>query len=475
MVGDRSRGGVRRARRSRTTERVQTVVALLVALLLMMAAPAGAEVHVVVGVDGEGRLAASVAGPTPIRLPASRIVALGGYAGTPVGFRSLDPAAATAELRPVDPGAHLAFELLYTDRGAGVLDEATGVPLRRSDLYKLGAAPFDSHPLWMLAADVSRPSKVTVRLIDRASIHEPGRVMSFTFVPDPTSEAWLCAARCEGQKVYDQPGRCPQCAAPLSLATTTRYTAVVTPDKPLYAGVGVRLVIALRDPSGAPVTVDEGMLDAYVVSADLSSFAHGRPVRNPDGTFHLPATFPASGLYTIFFELAPARVGVQVARTDVVVAGPPRERIPLEPDATNAKTVDGYTVALATDGPLSPLREIACTFSVARGDVPVRNLAPVRGALGQLVVVGPNRSSFLHRAARVGPAVTGPDATFRCAFPAPGVYRAWLQVKPGDTLLTVPFTLQVERADVFRSRRAQDAEGFESFEDGSGEDASGGE
>ncbi len=444
--------------------------------LWLVASPVGAAVHVdvVVGVDAAGKLTAS-AGATSFPVPPSRIAGLEGYAGTtPVGFRSIEPSAATEALRPLDPGAHVAFELLYTGPGAAVIDAAAGAPVRRGDLVRLGAVPFDAHPLWALAPDVRGPRTVQLRLIDTARVHDPGPMMTLTFVPDPSVEAWLCPMRCEGEKAYDGPGPCPHCGTPRSLATVERWEADITPvPRSLRVETPARLGITVKDPKGAPVAVDEGALDAYVVAADLSSFAYGRPARAEDGTFQLPAAFAASGLYTVFVELAAPRAGVQVTSTDVLVAGPPRERVRLAPDASNTVTAGGYAISFEADGPLIPLHERQCRFSVTRDGAPVSRLVPVRGAPGQLVIVGEHRSSFLHRAARSDGAggAAGSPLTFRCVFPKPGLHRMWVQLQPGDELLTVSFTVSVVRGDVVRSRRSSaDEEGVHGEDDAGGED-----
>lgn len=452
----------------RTGRRRRRAHALLLAVLLASpVAAADLHVDVIVGVDREGRLVAKTE-TTSFALPPSRVVGLSGFAGAVVGFRSVDPSAATDDFRALDPGAHVAFEALYTDPGLAVIDEKVGAPVRRSDLLKLGVAPFDAHPLWNLSADVRGPRKARIRLLDRARIHDPAPMMVLTFTPDPKAEAWLCPMRCEGPKAYEAPARCPRCGTPLALASVASYEAEISSvPRSLQAETPARLGIALRDPGGAPVTVDDGALDAYVVSADLASFAHGRPTRNPDGTFQLPATFPASGLYTVFLEFAAGRAGVQHSATDVVVAGPAHDRERLDPNEGRIATVDGYTVTLETDGPFVPLHEIGCRFTVARDGAPVRQLSPVRGAPGHLVIVGDNRTWFLHRAARTGSAAD--TATFTCVFPKPGMYRMWVQLQPGAELLTVPFTVRVVRADAVRSRRSSaDDEGAHEAAVGSG-------
>jgi hypothetical protein len=445
-------------------------------VLSLVASPVGAAVHVdvVVGVDAAGRLTASPGAPS-FPVPPSWVAGLPGYAGTtPVGFRSVEASAATDALRPLDPGAHIAFELLYTGPGLAVIDAQAGAPVRRGDLVKLGTAPFDAHPLWALAADVRGARTAQLRLIDRARIHDPGSVLTLTFVPEPNAEAWLCPMRCEGDKAYDAPGPCPHCGAPRSLAMVERYEAdITTVPRSLQVETPARLGITLRDPKGASVTLDEGALDTYVVAADLSSFAYGRPSRDPDGTFQLPATFTTAGLYTVFLELTAPRAGVQVTSSDVLVAGPTRERVRLVADATNTVTAEGYAIAFEADGPLIPLHEMTCRFAVTRNGAPVGRLAPVRGAPGQLVIVGENRGSFLHRAARKDgtPGSASSAATFRCVFPKPGLHRMWVQLAPDDKPLTVSFTVRVVRGDAVRSRRSSaDEEGVEGVVEPVGDD-----
>jgi hypothetical protein len=305
--------------------------------------------------------------------------------------------------------------------------------------------------VWILTEDMHRPSKVTVRLRDRAAIHDPSPVMSLTFVPDPAVAAYFCPERCEGPKTYDAPGRCPRCGTTLTLATAARYSAAISCKARPSAGAATSLAIALRDPTGAPVTdlesVDGRQLRVVVTSADLAWFAHGTPTRRPDGTFDVPVTFPAPGAYSVFLVFTPPRTGRQVVSSDVVVAGPVSARAPLDPDPTTVKTIDGITVTLRPDGPVAPLHPSTLTFSFTRDGTPVRDLEPVSGALGHLVVVAENRTHFVYARAREPGGSTGPDVTFGCVFPVAGIYKMWGQFRRVGKVLTVPFTVRIERPE----------------------------
>lgn len=436
----RATGGTRRAC-------VRVVLAVLV--LAAAPAPAAEDAHhdVVVAVDPKGQLVASTDAPQPVGVPPSRRVGLAGYATAAIGFRSLAPAEQTATMRPLDAAAHLAFELVYADPGVMVIRDDGGGPMRRRDFYKLGKPPFDVHPTFVLAADARRPSTVTIRLRDRARIHDAGTAFSFTLTPDPLAQAYLCPLRCEGPTTSQpKPGRCPRCGLPLTLASADRYEARVSSTEPLRPNVEQTLRIALLDPEGKPVEelqeVDEHPLHLFVVSADLSWFAHGHPARGGDGLFTMPLAFARSGSYTFFNEFAPPVVGLQVAPVGVVVGGRPIESVPLEPDASLTKTIAGLTVSLRPSHALVPLREIMLTFAFTRDGAPVEDLEPFDGRSGHLVIVSRDREHFAHLRPRT--VTTGPEVAFPYVFPAPGLYRLWGQFQRGGIATTAVFTVEVK-------------------------------
>jgi hypothetical protein len=429
--------------------------ALLVLVGVRPASAAGAgHSDIVVAVDGDGRLLAFTDALQPFRVPPSRTVGIGGYADAAIGFRSLDPSEQTATVRPLDSAAHLAFELIYADPGVSILRDDGGAPMRRRDFYKLGQAPFDNHPMWILAADARRPSTVTLRVRDRARIHDASAALSFSLTPDPFVQAYLCPLRCEAQKAYPGPGRCPVCGLPLTLASAERYDAKISTHEPLRPGVETKVRIALRDPEGKPVgeleEVDQHPLHLFVVSADLSWFAHGHPGRGTDGLFTMPLSFARSGTYTFFQEFAPPRIGLQVAPVGMVVGGRPSESVALEPDQDLAKTIDGVQVSLRPSAPLVPLRELMLTFSFARDGAPVRDLEPFDGRSGHLVIVSQDRQHFEHVRPRA--ISTGPDVAFPCVFPTAGLYRVWGQFQRGGAVMTASFTLRVTLPDADKRR-----------------------
>jgi hypothetical protein len=130
------------------------------------------------------------------------------------------------------------------------------------------------------------------------------------------------------------------------------------------------------------------------------------------------------------------------------VGGKPAARVPLVPDVS-VQDVDGYRVTLDTGGPLAALRKSQLSFSLARDGVPVRDLEPLHGAPGQLVVVSEDRKRFLPtRAIAASAGATGPDVSFACRFPVAGIYKAWGRFQRQGRVMTAAFTLRVLPADV---------------------------
>jgi YHS domain-containing protein len=270
--------------------------------------------------------------------------------------------------------------------------------------------------------------------------------------------AYFCPMHCEGEKTYDRPGVCPVCKMDLKKQTTERFTVDVTPrGGAIEAGKPVALGFTLKDPRGMQVkeveSVHEKPLHLLMVSKDLSWFAHEHPAPQSDGTFALTWTFPAGGEYTLFHDFTPKGVGMQVVPVTIKVDGAPRAATPLKPDADGPRTVDGYTIALDTGGPVTTGGGAHLAYTITKDGKPVTDLAPYLGAMGHLVIISADLKEFVHSHPHEGgdhagsAAKGGPKVDFEAHFKAPGVYKAWAQFNVGTTakerVLTVPFTFEV--------------------------------
>lgn len=277
-------------------------------------------------------------------------------------------------------------------------------------------------------------------------------------------------------------------------APVTHSVAVaVDGGKTVEAGKAAPMVFTLKDAKGTPVkdldTVHEKVLHLLAVSKDLSWFAHEHPTRRADGTFTMPMTFPAGGEYTLYFDFMPKGSPQQVVPVKVTAiggAGTPKAAVPLTVDADKPKTIDGFTVALDTEGKINAGGKAHMSFNITKDGKPVTTLRPYLGAMGHLVIISQDGTQFVHahpheggehgagahdahgghgtetkkdehaghggaapKAADAGMGMGGPKVDFEAHFKEPGTYKAWGQFNVGtaekEQVLTVPFTFTVEK------------------------------
>jgi hypothetical protein len=247
-------------------------------------------------------------------------------------------------------------------------------------------------------------------------------------------------------------GTCPVCSMDLVAIPPPRlgdYRLEVTtePDD----GVGLRsLRLGIRDPgTGAPVDafteVHERLLHLFIVSRDLSFFAHEHPERTKDGFELRRALGP--GVYMLIADFMPSAGTPQMVQRTIVTpgyAGSPFAAGPeLDLDMSD-KTVDGVRVRLGA-GPIRAARESVLRFSVsdAASGRPLTDLEPYLGAPGHLLLVNGDLTRALH--AHPTAAITsGPDVAFDVLVPAPGFYKLWLQIQRKGKVITAPFVIDVE-------------------------------
>lgn len=260
---------------------------------------------------------------------------------------------------------------------------------------------------------------------------------------------------------------------------THSVTFAVEGGKAIAAGRAAAMVFTLKDAKGTPVkdldTVHEQVLHLLAVSKDLSWFTHEHPTRRPDGTFTIPMTFPAGGEYTLYFDFTPKGSPQQAVPVKVTAAGTPKAAVPLTIDADKPKAIDGFTVALDTEGAIKAGGNAHMAFTITKDGKPVTTLRPYLGAMGHLVIISQDGTQFVHAhpheggehgdghgagghdahggAAPKAPAQTGgPKVDFEAHFMQPGTYKAWGQFNVGtaekEQVLTVPFTFTVEKGAI---------------------------
>jgi hypothetical protein len=223
----------------------------------------------------------------------------------------------------------------------------------------------------------------------------------------------------------------------------------------------------IQGPDGRPVTrfaiVHDKPLHLIVVRKDLSGFQHLHPAMAPDGTWSVPLTLPAAGVYRAYadFTAIDAKGGQQAVVLGVDVAVPGAGAATPLPAPATSSTVDGYTVSYdgaPAVGVVEPMLfritrngttgngAIAGNDAVTGNDAITRNGAavtpqPYLGAYGHLVMLRQTDLAYLH--VHPEPALAGGAVKFWVAAPSPGTYRMYLDFQAGGQVHTAEFTLQV--------------------------------
>jgi hypothetical protein len=178
------------------------------------------------------------------------------------------------------------------------------------------------------------------------------------------------------------------------------------------------------------------MLHLIVVRRDFAGFQHLHPELAADGSWSTPLTLPEAGAYRVFADFRPRSLDHPLTLGTDLFAGPgtfsPRP-LPEPDEVTN--TVDGHAVSLRRAGD-------ALTFTISKGDRPVRDLQPYLGAYGHLVALRAGDLAYSHVHPEGGGG-RGPQLSFRASFPGPGFYRLFLQFQRAGTLHLATMTIEV--------------------------------
>ncbi len=213
----------------------------------------------------------------------------------------------------------------------------------------------------------------------------------------------------------------------------------------LPTGKRTRFSFQVLGPDGTPLTAytaeHERELHFIVVRRDLTGYQHLHPTRSADGTWSVPLTLSAAGVYKAFADFQPAGAAMPLTlAVDLVAPGDFQPAAPPAPARTT--TVDGYTVTLA--GVLAAGRESDLRFTVERDGRTVTDLQPYLGAYGHLVAlrVGDLAYSHVHpdRTAGDGHTAAGPELVFHADLPTAGAYRLFLDFQTGGVVHTAAFT-----------------------------------
>jgi hypothetical protein len=204
------------------------------------------------------------------------------------------------------------------------------------------------------------------------------------------------------------------------------------------AGQQRELVFRVVGADQRPVTtfavVHDKPMHLIVVRRDLSGYQHLHPTMASDGSWRVPITLPAAGVWRAYADFAAVdAAGRQAAVTLGVDLTVPGDYAPRAlPAPTSQATVDGFTVGY--EGTLRPGATQPLLFRVA----PAAALERYLGSYGHLVVVREGDLGYVH----VHPEeqLAGDAVKFWLAAPSPGRYRMYFDFQVGGKVRTAEFT-----------------------------------
>ncbi len=248
-----------------------------------------------------------------------------------------------------------------------------------------------------------------------------------------------------------KPGSCPRCGmrltANLPEHVDYRMTVAATPSV-VRAGQPAELLFRVADPkTGKPVTsfevVHEKLFHLFLISQDLSWFAHEHPAPQPDGTFRYRATFPKRSGYRLLADFFPTGGTPQFLARTIVTAGATAAEAAAVPKLAaelGAKRGENLEVELAMEPP-QPLagKETLLFFRLKPGEGHEQYL----GAWGHMLAASDDLADLIHMHPRY--VTDGPRTVqFNLIFPRETMYRVWVQFQRSGVVNTVAFTVPVK-------------------------------
>ncbi|MBK5291720.1 MAG: hypothetical protein JJE04_08615 [Acidobacteriia bacterium] len=245
------------------------------------------------------------------------------------------------------------------------------------------------------------------------------------------------------------PGMCPRCGMKLvaHLPDPIGYRLLLkTKPNPVQAGKPVELEFQIRHPdTGKPVTefevIHEKIFHLFLVSQDLSYFAHEHPVRGENGIFRLTTTLPRPGAYRVVADCFPSGATPQFLVKSLLTGGATAvawsATSNLAPDLKPQQGAN-LTVELAME-PAQPIagQETLLFFRLSTAE----GMEQYLGAWGHMLAASDDLIDIIHDHPLY---TTLPQIQFNVLFPREAVYRVWVQLQRAGVLNTVAFNVPVK-------------------------------
>lgn len=225
------------------------------------------------------------------------------------------------------------------------------------------------------------------------------------------------------------------------------------PDAP-RAGEEADIHFVIRDRTNPKAIVRDfdiahtKIFHLLIVRDDLGEFAHEHPEQLPDGSFHLRFAFPTEGTYHLFADVAPRARGSQVLMGTLEVkpaksAPKPAPFVVGQADTGLTKVVDGIKVTLTPQPGFVTRQQTIWSFELVDASTgkPITDLEPYLGAMGHMILVHEDGTTFVHCHPDETASTAGGQVPFIVRLPKPGRYRAWAQFQRGGRVSTFDFVV----------------------------------
>jgi hypothetical protein len=241
------------------------------------------------------------------------------------------------------------------------------------------------------------------------------------------------------------PGVCPRCRMKLvpGIAAPVEYPLRVTiTPRAWRPGQKVAMKFEVRDPGGRRVTklqvVHEKLFHLFIISDDLSYFAHEHPALQPDGTFLYEGAFPKAGMYRLAADFYPEGGTPQLAVKTACSAGylPESGDTPQLNADLSPKDCKNLRVEMRTE-PAVPVSGLKTMLFLRLS--PSEGLELYLGAWGHMLVASADLVDLIHTHPFI--ADGGPEMQFNVVFPRPGCHRIWVQCQRRSVVNTAVFTV----------------------------------
>ena len=240
----------------------------------------------------------------------------------------------------------------------------------------------------------------------------------------------------------EAPGKCPRCGMRLVLKVPDRveYPIEITVEsKAVKPGEEATVIIRVLNPTGGVIRdfelVHERLMHLFLVSEDLSFFAHLHPVAQEDGSFRLPVRLPQSGMYRMLADYYPSGAVPQLAVDTLYVRGT-SHAAHLAPSLSPQQSENvAASLRFEPDQPTAGL----LTRLVYRLD-PAEGLEPYLGAWGHMLIVSEDLIDLIHLHPFLA---NGSSVQFDVIFPRPGAYKIWTQFQRKSVVNTIAFSVRV--------------------------------